>query len=772
MKYIYGDARVRKFLETWARRDWLFLCHFFLSDRGETLQKSREGMVRSVLLQLIKAAPELAKVGFPTVFDSAGVTAMPHIPLDWKSLNVALERIISFAGRKSWKVCIFIDGVDEYRNMERAAEYTEEDLSIITHGDETDASWGTNSLISESHKEVLDFFLNLIRTNSNLKICLLSRELPVFEESLSTFSRLRLHQHTQGDIAAYARTRLSDRGVGSPAQREDLANDIAQRSSGVFLWARLIVGHIIDRYSNEGPTADLQQALDFFPPQLGGQDGLYMKALSLVAEKDRADGRRVLQMLLGAEFGCDGVVATHALQCTMATGEIEVQMVKDTPIYPQTRMTLNPKLWEDSRKWFQKRLMECTGGLLECEGPRYRVNFIHQTAKEFVLRDSTWDQIYGHRDDAGFDLDLTLLSGLIVCTKLSGGPFLSPYMKSAASEMLRLAKSADTGSPHRNVYVSLVDELARLAPIVPYPHQPRADRPVQQLKGSKNPKFRPGDSKHLGHPTGHSSSWDETTVAVIPPSFPLRTPTDVARDFLITAASHELTTYIRSKYISQPEISLAGSVEFTGLGSGFVPKLALPSSTLDALLDHHLSMSYYFGPPDWANVLLQSGATPGWAWLHLLRLGFVMFGAYPKESDQGDNVTRWIQLVKTFLDHGADPSATVPVAYLRLTSETVPTSRASAGHRGRSIATGEATKDWAWVIQDAVSLPEILWTVAGRRIEKYVALFKELGRSSIPTPTSVANIKECTGVVYDTDDGVFYKEESQSEDIFLGFRGG
>jgi len=294
MKYVWRDRRLKKCLMTWAGGSTLLLCHFFLSDRGDNLQKSREGILQGVLLQLIKAEPELAIVGFPLVFDSAGFATMPLVPINWKSLKGALDRIISFTEAKDWKICMFINGLDKYRNIERVADYTEEELNIITHSDEADASWGTNALISDNRREILKFLLNLARTSSGLKLCLSSRELAAFEEALSRFPRLRVHEHTREDITAYALTSFSNCAVASPARRKALADDIAQRSSGVFLWVRLVVDHIIALYSNEGEQADLHKALGLFPRQLGGQNGLYMKMLSLVAEKDRLDGRRVI----------------------------------------------------------------------------------------------------------------------------------------------------------------------------------------------------------------------------------------------------------------------------------------------------------------------------------------------------------------------------------------------------------------------------------------------------------------------------------------------
>lgn len=53
MKYIWTDERTRAHLSTWAGDKPLLLAAFFFYERGESFQKSREGLIRSLLHQIL-----------------------------------------------------------------------------------------------------------------------------------------------------------------------------------------------------------------------------------------------------------------------------------------------------------------------------------------------------------------------------------------------------------------------------------------------------------------------------------------------------------------------------------------------------------------------------------------------------------------------------------------------------------------------------------------------------------------------------------------------
>lgn len=62
MKYMWTDQRTRTYLSTWAGGKPLLLAAFFFYERGESSQKSREGLIRSLLHQILSQKQELIPI--------------------------------------------------------------------------------------------------------------------------------------------------------------------------------------------------------------------------------------------------------------------------------------------------------------------------------------------------------------------------------------------------------------------------------------------------------------------------------------------------------------------------------------------------------------------------------------------------------------------------------------------------------------------------------------------------------------------------------------
>jgi hypothetical protein len=83
----------------------------------------------------------------------------------------------------SFKLCIFADGLDEYRIMDRIGDYTDDDFDIFYDGEnDNDAVWGRSHWISNGHEEIAKLF-KLAAKATNIKICLSSRELAPFQRA-------------------------------------------------------------------------------------------------------------------------------------------------------------------------------------------------------------------------------------------------------------------------------------------------------------------------------------------------------------------------------------------------------------------------------------------------------------------------------------------------------------------------------------------------------------------------------------------------------------
>ncbi|KAK3291981.1 uncharacterized protein B0H64DRAFT_408650 [Chaetomium fimeti] len=409
MKFIYQHEDTEAALAPWAGNKKLIKAGYFFLERGDNLQKSREGMIRSILYQVLGQRRDLIRVAFPTFF--SWVPPRPETINSWKNLDTAFDAML--CGLKDSKVCLFIDGLDEYRMVDKEHEYTQEQLDHIFDGDREDESWGLTDWIVDGHREIAEFVLRF-NQRPNARICLSSRELGVFEQQFSTLSRLEVHHYTAGSIKDYCEARLAKEapGLTDPSQFVSL---ITKKSRGVFLWVRIVVDMLVKGTAAGDSLLELFEALESLPPRLGGRNGLYMRMMQNVKQSHLPEAERLFQLVMhyvlqpegGGGARLDIITLFLAQEGHIETnGDGGLRAIKDKIV---------PKTWEGLRpRWtgLQRRLKSRCGGLLEGVED---VQFMHQTAKEFMSRPYLWDLIFPKPSGflSGPDKDLALLSGFI-----------------------------------------------------------------------------------------------------------------------------------------------------------------------------------------------------------------------------------------------------------------------------------------------------------------------------------------------------------------------
>jgi hypothetical protein len=273
-----------------------------------------------------------------------------------------------------------------------------------------------------------------------VKACIASRELVVFEHEFRSFPRLVVHTHTAEAIAKYCHRRLTEEAP-KLERFSDFVSRITARSFGVFLWVRLVVDMLVDGYINGDDVGELQRSMEKLPSRLGGNNGLYMHMMQSIVPDNLPESRRVFELVLRW-----GDVKTHGWEemddnnrenpPSSSEEKLETYL---TEAYP--RDVPHPEIitlflaaqddtihglrassdgydfrtcdeWEDRREHLGKRLKSRCAGLLEGTD---NVQFMHQTAKQFISSKYLWPTIY--RNIVGFDTDadtdLALMSGLI-----------------------------------------------------------------------------------------------------------------------------------------------------------------------------------------------------------------------------------------------------------------------------------------------------------------------------------------------------------------------
>jgi hypothetical protein len=178
--------------------------------------------------------------------------------------------------------CFFIDGLDEF------------------DGD---------------HAEI-SAFLKHISSYINVKVCVSSRPLMIFEEEFGKCPNLRLEDLTLHDIRSYAYDNLSSHRkftelVGShPESVKTLVTDIVKTASGVFLWVTLVVKSLREGLTNFDSVADLQKRLSELPPEL---DRLFNHMLNRIQPKFYfQQGSRLFQIVYQSERQLSAIALAFA----------------------------------------------------------------------------------------------------------------------------------------------------------------------------------------------------------------------------------------------------------------------------------------------------------------------------------------------------------------------------------------------------------------------------------------------------------------------------
>lgn len=235
MKFLYHHEETKKALSQWADGQPLIMVAYFFFERGFDLQKSREGMLRSVLHQILTARREIIPIVFNDLREYSSSSGSFEIALldrlNWQHLPRYLTRAINALGES--KMCLFIDGLDEYRMMDKSDDYPA-DYCDLLYDNSGDASWGLSKFITEGHKEIALLMRQLTNESKNIKICLSSRELLVFDNQFRQLSRVRVHELTSADISRYCEGKLEDLAPDLE-DRPEFARRICQKSEGIFL---------------------------------------------------------------------------------------------------------------------------------------------------------------------------------------------------------------------------------------------------------------------------------------------------------------------------------------------------------------------------------------------------------------------------------------------------------------------------------------------------------------------------------------------------------
>ena len=172
-----------------------------------------------------------------------GAFEVPSVDLEsfWtlSRLKSAFRRLIE-QDEVPLRICLLVDGLDEYAG---------------------------------SHADIVDVFQHASKYK-HVKICVSSRPLIIFDRAFKDDPGLMLQNLTFDDIQTYVKSRFhnderfQELEIEEPGLGPELALQVVNKASGVFLWVKLVVHSLPEGIQNYDRGLDLERRLNELPEDL------------------------------------------------------------------------------------------------------------------------------------------------------------------------------------------------------------------------------------------------------------------------------------------------------------------------------------------------------------------------------------------------------------------------------------------------------------------------------------------------------------------------
>ncbi|KAK1467542.1 hypothetical protein CCUS01_07073 [Colletotrichum cuscutae] len=334
-----GKSTIMKFAYARAKRrpgPNAAVLSFFFNARGGVLERTAEGMHRSLIVQLLETVPRLQGVledrEIRDHLDANSEAERWSLPL----VRDVFERAISQLG--SDQITCFIDALDE------CAEY--------------------------EAQQMLNFFEDLgqcaVQSDTKLFVCFSSRHYPSLDIRHKVKFALEDQRGHDEDLNLYVQNTLNYR---TPWQETEITAQILQNASGVFMWVVLVV-EILNKVIRTGRIHEIEERLEQLPPELS-------KLFAEMLGKDDDHMRDLLLSIQWLLFGTRPLTADE--------------------YYAAIVSGLKPVFFHETdpervvKQDFENFVVNSSKGLAETTKTKSKlaiVQFIHESVRDFFLKDN------------------------------------------------------------------------------------------------------------------------------------------------------------------------------------------------------------------------------------------------------------------------------------------------------------------------------------------------------------------------------------------------
>ncbi|KAI9652510.1 MAG: hypothetical protein M1821_008374, partial [Bathelium mastoideum] len=301
---------------------------YFFNARGEQLEKTALGLLRSMVYQLIQ--------GDNTIRD--------HFLLRFHEKQMMQE-----GGRPEWRM-------SDLRDFILSAIKQRHLKSTILLVDALDEC--SESDVRDVVEMLEKLSVEAVRSKAELRICLSSRHYPSIDMKKKLELTVENDEQHRRDIIKYITDQfeIDDKGTRHAVQ---------EKADGVFLWAVLVVS-ILNQAVRAGRVEEIQKTLDNLPGDLE-------KVFETMLAKDQTHKAETVLMLQWVLFS-PRPLQPEELFCAVMT-----------KIAPELIELWDPAKFTD--KIVQRRITDSSKGLIEVRpGTSSTVQFIHRSVTDFLLR--------------------------------------------------------------------------------------------------------------------------------------------------------------------------------------------------------------------------------------------------------------------------------------------------------------------------------------------------------------------------------------------------
>ncbi|KAF2652569.1 hypothetical protein K491DRAFT_43805 [Lophiostoma macrostomum CBS 122681] len=438
MKFIVNHAETQRMLSGWAESNELVVMNFFFWNLGTALQKTNVGMLRAFLYEVLGRYPELIPAVFPGLYqnwkDSDANIEPTYVEVK-KAFQILLQKSSKFL-----KLCIFIDGIDEFE------------------GD---------------HKDMSNFLRNL--ASAQVKIVISSRPISACINALQGCPKLKLQDLTRTDMETFVHGELSSQPSMAnlvrrlPQEGRQLATDIIEKAEGVFLWVKLVVRMLIDGLEGGDDMKDLQDKLRSLPSDLRDLYRRMFKSMDPEYQKQAAEIFQVYHTWneLSLYSPLPALVLSYAMQCPTAAFNLPIAHLERETLFwlsqniearIRTRCCGLVEIRKNSQGEARKHQVPSVFPTSTNEIHGWVVQYLHRTVAEFLKSADVWDEICARTKDSQFCPATNLASAYLSMMRVADSPTdenLRRYVIYAIAFCRMTSKMSD---PMLHRYVTCIDE--------------------------------------------------------------------------------------------------------------------------------------------------------------------------------------------------------------------------------------------------------------------------------------------------------------------------